>query len=334
MLGAAAVVSGPPVGGRGEEPGEPGAGTIPALQVTYESSGLLPGDQEATGQKRHRQIVTVDDTGLRLRLRLYEPVSDPGAATGQAPDADVEKFRLRQTLLLRMDRDPPVIWEILPGDKKEYFEHSGDLNSLQADRRIAEMNELKLLESYPAKDRAAYFREHPCLRADGSRTVTAELVPGETVLGYECRRLVVKENGCEILDIQLAQDEVGARSYFQVYRRLGAFSEEVLDKLKGIKGLPLRGRLTIVTALPTRQLEVEAKSIHEVRVPADAFDLPQDAVKIDREPEKLVCAQCKKEIPGTVDDVPAKWFDAATQRWLYFCSEECAEDYAVEQVDE
>ncbi len=307
------------------EAGSEDAPKIPGLRVDYDSKGVFPGSREEAEVLRQR--LTVDDSGLRLELLELEPTAPPPG--GEEPkedsgDALPPGYILRRRLVLRMDREPPVIWEILDGGK--YREYEGDLNDLQRDRRVHEKNEIEYAKRYPKKDRDAFFKEFWWLRPDGSREVTVTRKPGETVLGRRCEHIRVLENGREIIDAQVATEGAGARSYFHLYRRLGAFSEEVLEKIQGIQGLPLKGRITIVTALPTQTWEVEARSVKSVALPAGYFELPPGAVKVDEEPKELSCGLCGKrlEVPASRAPAKARMPDGT---WLYFCSEEHAEKY-------
>ncbi|MGQ9589314.1 MAG: hypothetical protein ACUVYA_03355, partial [Planctomycetota bacterium] len=310
VSGALAARPGPAEGAAGEPEG-PG---IAGLAIEYEAKGVFPGGDARDEVRRIRQRVTVDDSGRRLELLELEPAKK-AAGNEPAPPA----YEVRRRLILRMDRDPPVIWDVLDGGK--FREHDGDLNSLQRDRRIQEKNELEIVKRYPKKDRDAFFKEFWWLRPDGSREVTVERSPGATVLGRRCDRVRVLENGREIVDAQVAVEGPGARSYFHLYRRLGAFSEEVLEKIQGIPGIPLEGRITIVTALPTQTWEVEARSIDSVRLPPDFFDLPAGAVKVDEEPADPVCAWCKRRLGVPASRAPAK-ARLPDGTWIYFCSEE------------
>lgn len=308
---------------------------LSGLRIDYDSKGVSPGSREEPEVLRQR--LTVDDSGLRLELLELQrrepssgkpegpeagPTSDAGAC--EAGDALPLGYVLRRRLVLRMDRDPPVIWEILDGSK--YREYEGDLNDLQRERRVYEKNELEFVKRYPKKDRDAFFKEFWWLRPDGSREVTVVRKPGETILGRRCEHIRVLENGREIIDAQVATEGAGARSYFHLYRRLGAFSEEVLEKIQGIQGLPLKGRITIVTALPTQTWEVEARSVTPVSLPSGYFDLPAGAVKLEEEPKEISCAFCGKRLDVPANRAPAKG-RSPDGKWLYFCSEEHAEKY-------
>lgn len=303
--------------GQAEGPG------IPGLAIEYEAKGVFPGADARDEVRTLRQRVTVDDSGRRLELLELEPAKKPSGDEPAPPT-----YEVRRRLVLRMDRDPPVIWEILDGGR--FREYDGDLNSLQRDRRVQEKNELEIVKRYPKKDRDAFFEEFWWLRPDGSREVTVERSPGKTILGRRSERVRVLENGREIVDAQVAVEGAGARSYFHLYRRLGAFSEEVLEKIQGISGIPLEGRITIVTALPTQTWEVEARSIAPVRLPPDFFDLPAGAVKVDDEPADPVCARCgaRLGVPATRAPAKARLPDGT---WIYFCSEEHAEEYFLER---
>jgi hypothetical protein len=307
----------------GAAPEDPEAG---GLKVVYKTRGALPtteSGESRSGEDSEESLVTrqevlVDDSGQRLLLLDYEPVGKVRA--GEDP-----RYALKRKLILRMDKSPPVIYEVFP-DGKHYREHDGDLNDLQKDRRIAETNEIRLARTMPRKEREAFFKKYWWLKEDGARNVEVKRDQGDVVLGRPCERVQVLENGRRILDIHLAEEKAGAKSYFHLYRRLGAFSEEVLEKIRDLTGIPLKGTITVVTALPTRTLEVEAVGLERVAVHPDVFELPSGAVRVDEVPDVLKCGQCGKVIDASVDEVPAKGrYDG---KWVYFCSEKCAFEYA------
>lgn len=344
-------------------PDAPPAERPQGLRLEYETRGVFPGGDEDSSERRARQVITVDATGQRLLLLDFDEVGPPsrkapaGESTamgtgggqdggqdagevagevgatrlpGDGPQAPTPEWALRRKLILRMDLSPPTIYEVLPG-AKEYREHAGDLNDLQKDRRIAEENERRLVAGYSEADRKAHYKRYWWLRPDGSREVKVTRDQGKTVLGAGCEHLKVIENGREIIDAQIARVKVGAGSYYQLYRRLGAFSEEVLEKIKDVEGFPLEGRITIVTALPTRTIEFEATALALVDLDPTIFELPPGASRVEDIPDRVSCGQCGKEIEGGGEEASAK-IRELDGRWVYFCTEECAEAYVRKKV--
>lgn len=307
---AAAAEAGGGLEGEPREAAPPELSEVPALRITQRTRGL-PGSDADGGAPPITQVLTVDEEGKRLRLE--DRASDDPA-------------RVTRVVILRLDRAPPVLWEVAPSGE-EYREHRGDLNRLQRDRRVAEIQEIRIAKSYPAAKREQFFRENPWLRPDGSRVVAVEKREGAMVLGRECERVVVTENGREILDARIARDLPGARrSYFHLYRRLGAFSEEVLEKLSDLEGLPLKAKITVVTALPVQVLEVEALEVVPAKVSAALFEPPPGARKVEDVPQEVACARCAKKLPPEPDRIPAK-YRRKDGTYLYFCSEGHLEEW-------
>jgi YHS domain-containing protein len=183
------------------------------------------------------------------------------------------------------------------------------------------------------RERDEFYKDN-YLRRDGKRIVTVTREPGETLVGRPCEHVIVKENDRLILDAQLTKDVPGARSYFHLYRRLGAFSEEVLEKLAAVEGVPLRAKITVVTALPTYTLDVEVLDLREVEVTPAVFELPAGSKKLDELPAELLCGNCGMQLEKDSLRIPAK-YRRPDGSWVYFCSEACAETYvdATEKAD-
>lgn len=284
------------------------ADPVAVVQIRQQTRGLPgmdPEDETATLQ----QTLSVD---LKERRLILDDNGDPA-----------QPERVTRQRILRMDGDSPVIWEV-DLIKNEYREHAGDLNRLQRDRRIAEVNDIQLAEKRMEPDARKRFYEDNHLRADGRHVVRVERELGEMVLGRQCEHLVVRENERIIIDAQITTDVPGAGSYYHLYRRLGVFSEEVLEQIKGIEGVPLKAKITVVTALPVQLLEVEVLAVEQTKLPADAFEPPAGAKKVEDFPADLACGYCSKELPPELERIPAK-LRRKSGAWAYFCSEECCD---------
>lgn len=261
-----------------------------------------------------RQLLIVDLDGNKLYMAEYDL------------DERGQEF-LKQHLQVRLDGEKPRIYT-LTADGRYYKEHSGDIYSLQHDRNIAESNEIELGKRLPTKrERDEYFRRNPHLRADGKRVIDFSLDSGEKILDRDCKHLVVKENQLTIIDAQVTSAIPGARNYYHLYRRLGVFSEEVLERLRDLDGVPLRAKINVVTALRTWPLEVETKRMDVRQVPAGFFELPPNAQPIPDETISGACPGCGKEVDPEAG-VPC--VDAENRKHLA-CSVECALQYALEQ---
>lgn len=231
---------------------------------------------------------------------------------------------LARHIQVRLDKKDPLVYTI-KADGSEYQEHFGDLNTIQHERNIAEANEIKLGNKQPKREREAWFKKHCHLRPDGRRVVDLSLSAGERILDRQCEHLVVKENCLTIIDAQITTAIPGAQNYYHLYRRLGVFSEEVLDRLKDLDGVPLKARINVVTALKRWPLEVETRRMKVQKVPAAFFELPPNAKKYVEEAGSGPCPLCGKEFEKE-SGVP--YIDPNNQK-IWLCSEECATKYAV-----
>lgn len=288
---------------------------VSVLTILQKTSGLEPQEDDTSPPTFQR--VTVDTAGKRLVLDEFRSQPRRQANPSSVPEP------VARRLILRMDKEPPTIWEVSP-PKKEYREYEGNLNHLQRDRRITEINEIKLAKrTFSRREQEKFFQEN-YLRPDGKRVVELKRGKGETILGHECEHIVVVENGRTIIDAQISTDVPGARSYFQLYRRLGVFSEDVLNKISSIEGIPLKGKITVVSALPVHELEVEVLDIAHRKIPASEFKPPSGFRKYEEVPPELICAYCQKKLFR--DRIGGK-LQREDGSFLYTCSEECSEKF-------
>jgi YHS domain-containing protein len=290
-----AVLPGSLLGAAAAEP------ALKALRIEQITSGI-PGHRPDEPTRSQRQVLLVDEKGERILLEAY----------------DLSSGRLEERTILRLDETPPVIRVVAP-DGSSYREHRGDLNDFQKNRRIRELEQLRIVKTLPRRERDAYLAQNHW-RLDGKREVTLEHGETRRLLDHDCRRVVITENGRRIVDGWIAEAAGGGRSYFNLYRRLGAFSDEVLEKLQAVRGIPLRASITVVTELPTYELEVEVQKIEEVAVPPATFQTPPGAKKIEEAPRETRCAlpSCGK----TVDPKSAGGQGRIDGKVVYYCSEE------------
>jgi len=314
FLGAVA-----PGGVAGGEPASPAA--LHVLRVEYRTRGAVPGTSLEKGKAAAvLQRITVDPNGTRLLYEESEEVPRPAATGIGGPSFDVVPGR---KCILRMDRSPPVILEILEGGKA-YREHAGDLNELQKDRRIAEQDLLKLAGDQATPKEYERILKENYLKPGGRRDVIVRREPGKKVLDRQCERVIVEENGRLIVDAQVTREVPGSRSYYQLYRRLGAFSEEVLTRLEVVEGLPLEAKITVVTALPAYTFDVQALKMESVDAAEGIFDVPAGAKKVEEVPREAACQRCGKKIED-VEENANRLFDSSVGKVLYFCSAACLE---------
>jgi len=291
-------------------------GQISVLRLEQLTSGLADRGRDASSPARGGatdpgasfQVLWVDPSGQRVRLEefarpgderptnVYTLVPDGSAGAGDGGAAGA-------------GNGAGAIAREFPAGGIHYREHRGDFNDHQKRRRIHESEMIAIIAGYPgAKRREALAKLH--LLPDGRREVEARWLDAAPRLGYPCRRLVVTENGRTVLDADIATladtpgalhpaaaDSGAARpggSYFEMYRRLGVFSTEVLEKIRDVEGTPLRASITVVTELAPYTIEARVESIAARQVPASFFDLPDGAEKIPDVPPISTCPVCGK----------------------------------------
>lgn len=261
------------------------------LQIRQETRGI-PG-RVGGDQQRVAQVIRVTSDRLRLDDR------DTGSI-----------------LLLRLDGDTPRFFEVSPDEKQ--YRQGKDLDKIQHDRNRVEQQMIEAILSDDAKKQeqalgASY------LRRDGARVVTVEEKPdAEKVLGHTCKRYVLKENGRRVVDVHVTEDFGVQIPFFDYYRRVGAFSDEVLTELKKIQGVPLRADFTVVTAGLNYDLSVVATAAKKASFDREIFELPEGAKEVV-ESTIAPCAECSKDVeiasPGgkaVINGEP-----------VYFCCKEC-----------
>lgn len=292
--------------------------SVNVLRVEQVVSGI-PGGRAGESTRSAYQQLVVDPAGQRLVLKEYDRVKKPegdGFTAG----------RLQAHYILRSDQEPPVIYKI-SSDGSQYREYEGDLTKQQKNRLYHEFEIIEFTKTLPAKERDKILKDH-YLRADGTRDIKVERGEEQRVLDYPCRRLVVTENGREIINAYLTEEVGGARSFFHLYRRLGAFSDEVLDKIRDIRGLPLKGKITVVTELPVYRMSIEVKKVEKATVSPGTFELPSTAKKIPDRPKELPCPVCKKVFES---DAPGGQYKDEDGTVYYFCSEDCLQEWLEER---
>lgn len=308
----------PPDPGEDRSPERPGRGkvaaangkAIQALRIEQLTSGI-PDPRPGKPSRQVRQIITIAESGDRL---VFEQMVDRGPGGGP-PEPEMRH-------VLRLDRDPPVIWQMIGPDFTSYREFRGDLNKHQRDRDIYERSVLVAARRMNRKERRRILEQHH-LRAKGHREIVVTRGDRKQFLGRQCQRLVVTENGRQIIDAYVSDEVAGGQRFFDLYRRLGAFSSQVLEQLESIRGLPLKASITVVTRLPAYKLDVEVKKIEEVQVDPAFFETGS-AKKIEDTPQLLRCPECGRDVER---DKAVKW--RRLGKLLHFCSPECKRVYDV-----
>jgi YHS domain-containing protein len=289
-----------------------GVPCIPVTQVVRGVPGLKSG--EALTQ---RLWIAAD----KLLLQELTP--------GATPEGAVFAPRF----LLRADRDPPVIYEFLP--RRKTYRQWEELQNIQKDRDLYELQILEKTRSLPAEERErarAIYHVKEGLRRDVTKK--EEQAPAITVGGtaYECRRVVITENGLDVVDA-LVTDQIDlGLDYYRFYRQLGVFSDKVLESLKTIKAFPLKAKLRVVTGklkgFHTLSTEVVAIGPEKSLDPA-VFEIPSGWA-LETKPLKTTCAAhgCDRQVEP-LNPPGGKYIYRG--RTYYFCSRECRNTFLADQ---
>jgi len=267
---------------------------LTSLVFEQEANGLP--NQPTTDAVIQRLMVTTD------RLRLDDPTSGV-------------------TYLLQLLDGMPKVYEV-SSDGKRYRE-AQEQGGLQAARDRAERQTLDRLDGTPAVEREAILRELH-LRPGLKREVVVEW-PGEekTLLGRQVRKMIVEENGRIVVEAWMAKEPFDI-PFFDFYRQLGAFSEAVLEKLNGVEGIPLEVDFTVVTASLSYPIEVAARRLEVIEIPAIEYEVPSWSEKIVESPfaDCPICgAQVEKAAP------PGGRGKSRSGELLYFSSRQCKLEY-------
>ncbi len=278
------------------------AQALQGTQIEYQTTGLLPGTGRDEKPTRVTQLITLDATGSKL---LYKETREgsPGM----------------RRVVLRTDGPQPVIYELLGGDR--YREYREDLNQLQKERNVIEENEILRAKRLNQKERAVFFKENYWLRPDGSREVKVSREPGRKILGYSCDRIIATENGRVIVDGEVARLPTVGGGPFQLYRKLGAFSDEVLQSLSSVDGILLKGKITVVHPLKANVFEVEARRVDNLPVDPKIFEVT-GLTKVE-EPTEVSCSTCGKATNPKAPGGKA-WLEDVSH---LFCDEKCQRSF-------
>jgi len=285
-------------------------GFVRVLAVEQEARGLP--DQEP--DQPLFQKMQIDNRSRRLILNLYRNPSKPPEP---APSSRV----VERKIILHMNTDPPEIIEIWDGDRT-FRRTSRDLNQIQEERDRHEAMILHHLNDLSAAEQKATLEEN-FLRRDGKRIVDVVVNDKERrkILGLDCQEVKVFENGRNVIHAWITRDIPDAQSYYNLYRRLGAFSEQVLARVAELKGLPLEAEIIVVTAAPAYRISARCISLKYEDIPETDFDIPAGyKEKKDDLPPIVPCAWCGKDVerkePGGRVITP----DGKNH---YFCSRDC-----------
>ncbi|MEM7261897.1 MAG: hypothetical protein AAF488_07875, partial [Planctomycetota bacterium] len=265
-------------------------GPTPAVAgpTTTEPQAVAPaGDSSAP---------TVDDLGPTVPgfVFVQEATGIPGRTESRAATQELlmtEKrlalidHRSGQRFLMRLDEDPAGFYEI-SGDLKEYT-RGKDYAKIQNQRDEAERELIRRRSDMSEAEWASTAKANH-LRVDappGKRETELTISPApELELGekkFDVERVVVTENGRVVVDALVTRDIDVKIPFFEFYRRLGAFSSEVLNELAKLDGVPIRAKFTVVTSTFAHPIEVVVRRLGHAEIPEFELALPDGATEVE-----------------------------------------------------
>lgn len=256
------------------------------LEMEQVTNGF-PGSERKSGDKRlTKQKMLIKGDKLKM-VNLEEPL----------------------VCIVRLDKS--VIWEINDKEKTYVERHLSYFEKLRKDRaaqRSQEIRQLNALQDQRAREENARKLGYR-LREDGTidETITAQIEkPGEkkNVADYECEHVIVKENDRVIFDLWVADKLQVSESLMKFYEELGAFSKQVLEKVREIKGFPLEMKMELDVGAVSFRVEGQVSKIDEAAQIADReFDLPEGSKKLkeisgegEKELGEVPCVICGKKV--------------------------------------
>ena len=112
-------------------------------------------------------------------------------------------------------------------------------------------------------------------------------------------------------------------SFAPLHEATGAFSREVFEVIRDLKGFPVSGTIYVVTATLTHPLEFKIREIEKGSVEASFFDLPEDCQK-EEQRAFLNCPICGSEVERESSAARAR--DREGQ-WIFFKTRECFSEW-------
>jgi len=231
-----------------------------------------------------------------------------------------------QQFLMRLDMEPPEFYEVST-DGREYT-RGKDYEQTQAQRDAWE-EELRRNRLGKSNAEWEHALEKNFIRADGQRLVEVETKSAAPVsiedTSFEVEEIIVRENGRVIVSALVTKQLGLDIPFFEFYRRLGAFSQQVLDKLKTIEGVPLQAEIMVVTSSFSHSLTSKVVRLRAGELELTRFDLPSGAVEVLDSPF-VTCHKTGKKIERTrafkhiLTDGMTVWF-ADKQDWYRFAKD-------------
>ena len=281
-----------------------------------------PGIQQPTVAKSESRRVQVVSFTQTLKGRPGSPdeqVSEQFVVL--AKDRSFVDDRSRGLVqILRLDRDPNVLWEISADGK--YYRELTDLSEIQENRRVQEKQFVSRLKGLPESERLEMLEAaHIRLNDDGESIREIEVVQTDASRnrdGEKLRHVQVLENGRLIADLWMADLDIPF-SLAPLQEASGAFGPEVLKAVSELEGFPLEGTIYVVTATLTHPFEFSITEWKEAQVPSEFFDLPKECSLIESR-AFLSCPECGREVERENSAARARNREG---QWIYFETREC-----------
>ncbi len=285
-------------------------GFVRVLALEQEASGVPGQDPD----RKLYQKMLIDSENRRLILILYRN----GTQDPKEPPSEREVDR---RIILHLNSDPPEVVELWDRDRT-YYRTLQDLNKIQDERDRDEENTLRHLNEFPPHEQKALLEQN-FLRRDGKRIVEViKMEEGRKIFGHHCLQVKVFENGRNVIDAWMTRDIAGGESFYHLYKRLGAFSRQVLDRVEELKGLPLEAEITVVTGGPAYRISARCLSVKIEEIPVTDFDIPSNYQERKKDLPLIVpCgwSECGKEVERAE---PRGGKVMVENIWYYFCSKE------------
>lgn len=273
------------------DPSADAPATVAGLRIVQEVKGI-PGRPD--GEFTRQQVELVSD-----RLRVYDEFSE-------------------HYFLVRLDQEPVGFYDISKNQLE--YTRGQDYEKVQRDRDEFERN-LRLNRHMDPSEKKLALQQN-AIREDGRRVVEVKLQPADPVQigGRELsvKQLEVTENGRRIVKGLISEDLGREIPLFQFYRRLGAFSDEVLAELEKVPGVPISVEFLVVTGA-TLNVPMIARvvEIEEAEFPLDRFELHPEAKELVESPF-VRCEVCGLQI----EKAATRGTHAVQGRLVYFCSKD------------
>jgi YHS domain-containing protein len=232
--------------------------------------------------------------------------------------------------ILRLDQAEPLLWEV--SADQAFYRETKDLGRIQKDRVQQEKQLLRRVADLPAAERESLLKaNHIRVSEDGElvREITVEENATDEIRhDLPVRNVRILENGRLIVDALVADVDIPF-SLAKFHSASGAFSEQVLEALEKVKGLPLEGSIQVVTATLSHSLQFKVTQWHRSsEIPLSVFDLPPDCQKIE-EKSFVNCPVCGSEVERDASAARARKRDGS---WYYFDRRSCFQDWRKERL--